>query len=430
MKVINVCSNSIGNYSVAKVLHNETKLAVVTNNFSKDNVYNVNLNHSYFTDMKIAHRPKTINFMGKVVHIVDGGNHATNMQHFAKAVSKNSDIIMHDVEVNSANKNTKQLKSLENQLKYLNNRSSLMGEYVAIPALASVPLLNIKDQYNRVMGENKTFTPQNIKANKEKILSFLKKLYDYPSLYREYINYMDSSKQGIEYTYGVIQEINKLIDKGAKVYVPSGHPQEETLKWMAGEKGLKPELYHYIATGKDTNYTISDMHAQIKRNNWYSFNLLSLSNANIVGVKGAQGAQDYMFAAYDSCVTDGARGVYNFTPIRKNGILVGYSYTDKTTNEYPYNEFPANGEVANLVKFVGKHYTSVLATQSETAKLKECIRYNRNTNYCSDKLYSIDEVYSQDEIRRERLYLQGRYVDRTLKTFFGRGRRYLLSFIL
>ncbi len=50
--------------------------------------------------------PKSISFMGHTVHIVDGGNHATNMQHFANAISDDMDIKMHNVEVNSKDKNS------------------------------------------------------------------------------------------------------------------------------------------------------------------------------------------------------------------------------------------------------------------------------------------------------------------------------------
>lgn len=372
----------------------------------------------FYNDVKILRIPRTITFMGATVHIVDGGNHATNMQHFANAISKNMDIEMHDVEVNKQSQNTKQLRSLEEQLKYLNGRGSLAGEYIAVPALASVPILNMQDQYNRVMGENKKFTPENLKVNKGNLLLFLKKIYDSPSLYREYIGYMDPTKQGIEYAYGVIQEINKLKNNGARVYIPSGHPHDETLKWMAKDRGYNAELYHYIATGKDIGGCVHDMNEEIKKKNWYSFNLLSLSDANVVGVKGVKGALDYMFAAYDSCVTDGMRGVYNFTPVRINGKLVGYSYTDKTTNEYPYDEFPANDEIANLVKFVGKPYCSVVASAGETAKLKRTINSGLSKANCADKLYSVDDLFTQDEIISKKMNLKGRYVDKTLKTFF------------
>ena len=57
------------------------------------------------------------------------------------------------------------------------------------------------------------FTPENIKANKADILYFLKKIYDNPNQYSEYISYMDPLSLGIEHTYGVIQAINAIIKK-------------------------------------------------------------------------------------------------------------------------------------------------------------------------------------------------------------------------
>ena len=92
----------------------------------------------YYTPLiNYSKLPLNISFMGQTVHIVDGGAHATNMQHFANAISDDMDIKMHDVEVVPNNQNTKQLKSLEKQLKILNTKKDFTGEYIAIPALAS-----------------------------------------------------------------------------------------------------------------------------------------------------------------------------------------------------------------------------------------------------------------------------------------------------
>ncbi len=365
----------------------------------------------------------TISFCGYPVHIVDGGNHATNMQHFAKAVSNDIEIQMYDVEVNQHDANMKQLRSLEMQLKNLNSEHPkfLDNDYIAVPALASVPLLNLQDQYNRIMNDDKVFTSENLKANKRNLLKFLKIIYENPNKYRQYINYMDNNRQGIEYTYGVIREINKAKAHGAKIYIPSGHPQDSTLKWLAAQRGFKPELYNYIATGVDEGNVIQNMSGEIKNNNWYDFNLLSLSEANVVGVKGTTGAQDYMFAAYDSCVTDGARGVYNFSPVRDGDKLVGYSYTDTKTNEYPYEEFPANLEIANLTKFVGKNIDSVVAGKEEIEELKRALKYN-NTDSCADKLYPVPAIFSKDEIIAKKINLQGDYVDKTLTLYFRKNK--------
>jgi hypothetical protein len=140
-----------------------------------------------------------------------------------------------------------------------------------------VSLLNLQDQVEKITGKNLNLTPQNIKANKQHTLLFLKRIYENPDQYREFINYMDPLKQGIEYTYGVIREINKLADNSHFVYIPAGHPHNETLKWMCGQRGLKPELYHYIATGKDKEGVVNKIYNEIKNNGWYDFNLLGLS---------------------------------------------------------------------------------------------------------------------------------------------------------
>ncbi len=373
----------------------------------------------YLPVAEVRNYPKTISFLGKIVHIVDGGIHANNMQHFLKAVRNDADVQMHDVIVNAKDRSVKQLKSAEEQLTLLGEKMrNYSGEYTAVPILASVPLLNIQDQYNRVMGENRVFTPENIKANKEDILYFLKRIYDNPQRYSEYISYMDPLSQGIEYTYGVIQAINSIVKKGNSVYVPTGHPDDLTLKWMAGQRGLKPELYHYIATGNDVNKSVAGMKKEIKDNNWYTFNLLSLSDARIVGVKSTDWKKDFIFSAYDSCITDAARGVYNLTPLRVDGNLLGYSFTENYMNDYPYEEFPLNKEVANLVEFVGKDRKDVLANVKETELLRKHLKGKLPLSSVPNKLYPIRDVFPLERIKRERIDLQGEYVDKTLSLFF------------
>lgn len=417
MKVV-----SIGGYhnSVSKKLYPSKGNCCYTpkkqDNISSNYYYT---NSPYKTSYKCLNQK--ISFLGRTVHLLDGGNHAKNMEHFANAVSSDMDTCLHKVEVNSKEPNVKQLKSLEQQLYSLNKNENIEGQYVAITALASVPLLNLQDQYNTIMEENKKFVPENIKANKENLLNFLQKIYNNPEKYRKQIGYMDEIDQGIEYTYGVIREINKLIDKGAKVYIPSGHPQDSTLKHEAERLGYKPELYHFIATGNDVGGKIKALHENIKNKNWYDFNLLSLSNANIVGVKNAKGAQDYMFAAYDSCITDGARGVYNFSPVRYNNKIIGYSYTDTYTNEYPFEEFPANDEVENIAKFVGRSFLDVVADSKDIDKIKKCLKCGLSTSECADKLYPVKDVFTQEQIKKEKIELQGDYVDRSLKLFFRKN---------
>lgn len=402
MKISSVCSNGVKTVNRLKSVKN------CTSPVNKSS--NLNYPKQCFSN---------IPFWGYPVYILDGGIHADNMEHFAHAVSKDMDTTVRNVDVVPMEPTIKQLKSLEDELIKLNKeKSSFNDEYVTIPAFVSVPLLNIKDQYNAVMPDYGYFTPSNIEGNKGKLLSFLQKIYQNPGSYRRYIGYMDPVGQGIEYTYGVIREINKMIEKGAKVYIPSGHPHDQTLKWMAGERGYKPELYHFIATGEDKNGVVEQMQNEIKRNNWYDFNLLALSDANIIGIKDAGGEEDYLFASYDNCITDSARGVYNFSPVRENGKLVGYSYTDTTTNEYPYDEFPENDKVENIVGFVGKKLSDVIATQKETDELNKKISNNISVSSCADKLYRIEDVFSPEETEQKKLSLEGKYTDKTRNLYF------------
>lgn len=405
--------NGVGLFSINIEKKNNTRF----NNNGTNFVTELPDTRHYYNLTKI----NAISFMGKKVYILDGGNHATNMEHFAHAVSKDMDTEIVKVSTIKGNPNMKSLKSLEQQLKKLRQNRSVKNTYVAIPALAGVPILNLQDQYNAVMNENKKFTIENLKSNKENILEFLKLIYENRKDFRKYIDYMDESKQGIEYAYGVIQEINKLIKNGANVYVTSGHLQDQTLKWLAGQRGLKPELYNFIATGQDKNGLIFGLRNEIKNKNWYELNLLSLSDAKVVAVKGVKGHQDYMFSVYDSCVNDGARGVYNFTPIRKNNKIVGYSYTDEKTIEYPFDEFPTNKEVANIAKFVGLKLSDVLATDYETRVLKENIKNGYAGRGCANKLYKVKDIFTPEQIVAQKIYLQGEFVDKSLKLFFSQN---------
>ena len=120
------------------------------------------------------------------------------MAHFANAVSKDMDVEIHEVDTVPDLNSVKNLKSMEKRLKELNQKKDLDDTFVAIPALALVPILNIQDQYNKIMQDEIQLTPKNIKDYKQELLSFLKRLYDNPSQYKKYIEYMDPNKQGIE----------------------------------------------------------------------------------------------------------------------------------------------------------------------------------------------------------------------------------------
>lgn len=380
---------------------------------------------TYTNNIEYISYPQVINFRGCKLNIMDGGTHAKNMKYFAKTLKSDFEILIHDVELNIHDKHrqTKQLKSLLEQLKLYNKQSYIpSGEYIAIPCLAAVPLLNLQDQYNKIMQEDRRFNPENIKANKKNILKFLEKIYKDPQKYREYIKYMDPIGFGIEYAWGVIDEINKLTKKSRNVYLPSGHPADLTLKWMAEERGLKPELYHYIATGEDKDNVVGKMLQEIRDKNWYSFNILALSDANIVGLKDTDWSTDFIYAGWDSCITESARGVYNFTPIREGQKVIGYSFHDEKTNQYPYDEFPLNDKILNLLNFVGKDTESVLATTEETYELLELSPEKRTQSPYCDKLYCVEDVFSKQEIIDKKINLQGTYVDSTLQVFFEKNK--------
>ncbi len=378
----------------------------------------------YDTKPTLNFFPSNLAFLGYNVHILDGGSHADNMEHFAKSLSPDMDVQVHYVKTNPKSEYDKQMSSLLQELKKIPSKFDDKEEYIALPGLCNVPLQSIGAQYENVMGTSINLTPENIKANKAKLLEFLKKISEYPTKYTTYIGYMDPIGQGMEYVYPVIQEINRLVKSGYKVYISAGHPEFQTLKWLADKEDKKPELQHFIATGKDPNGDVAKMRSYIQSQGWYDFNLLNLSNAHIVNLKDESGKKDYMYAAYDGTITDGARGVYNFFPVRDEyGDIKGYSYSGRYSVDYPYSEFPANGQLENLLRFVGKEYTDVLASRKQTEEFKELYKTSPEKAKAkfSKVLFDVNDVFTPSEIKRQKIHLKGRYVDSSLKLFFDRN---------
>ena len=98
------------------------------------------------------------------------------------------------------------MRSLYEKLQSFNYCTHHEQEYIAIPALASVSLLNLQDQYNSLMDSDVKFTPQNVKANKANILNFLQQLYYYPEKNKELLkctpkayDIMVRRSEGIDY---------------------------------------------------------------------------------------------------------------------------------------------------------------------------------------------------------------------------------------
>ena len=393
-------------------------IASINNITKKQNRYYTNpIENDSFQRSSTIPKYQTISFLGQKVYIVDGGIHASHMEHFSKAVNPDSEIYTYNVETNPANADIKQLKSLEQQLQQLYNdtNGNADNDYIAIPALASFPLLNLKDQIKSVTGKDIYLTPQNVKEHKNDILEFLKAIYENPDKYRQYINYLDPMKQGVEYTYGVIREINKFPSE--RIYIPAGHPNDASIKWLAKQRNLKPELYNYIATGIDTDNVVQSIRQELKEKNWYDFNLLTLSNSKVVNLKDPSGQKDYIFAAYDGTPTNSERGVYNLSPVRENGIIKGYSFTDTKTNEYPYDEFPLNKKVENISKFVGLNIDDVLVDSDEALDFLVAPTDPKYKN----KLFRIEDVFPEKEIKENKLRLRGDYVDSSLKLFFRKN---------
>lgn len=370
-----------------------------------------------------------ISFMGYSIHIVDGGNHAQNMNHFAQSISDNKwDLYNKEVKTNYRDNNVKQLESLEWKLKELNFEKDLSydkyheGAYIAVPVLATVPLQNLEAQMNAVMGTDIRLTPQNVRTKKDQILKFLRLLYENPQKYRKYINYMDPMGQGIEKTFGVIYQLNEIDKKrNTKVYVPSGHPEYASIKWMAETRNQKPELYNYIATGEDKDNVVHNMQKEIKKNGWYDFNLLTLADVEAVNLLDSEN-QDYIYSAYDSCIKNGARGVYNFSPVRDDdGNLIGYGYHNDKDVDYPIEEFPANNEIQNIAKFVGRPLGEVLADEATTQAFKDDVWNNRSREPYADKLFKVEDIFPKHERDYNKMDLKGDYVDSSLQLYFRKN---------
>lgn len=355
------------------------------------------------------------------VHIVDGFMHANNMEHFAKSTLKKmnniSDLNMHYVECNHIDINTKQMSSVEDKLKSLSS-SMRYGDFVAIPGLASVPILNLADRIKNVLGKSINLTPQNLKANKNIILEFLKEIYNYKHYHSGEISQLDKNSQDLAYTYGVIDEVNKLVDKGVNVYIPAGHGADSTIKWLAKSQGISDDLYRYIAKQSDPDGKVKRMLKDAKERNFYDFNLLSLCKGHIVNIKGKNN-RDYLFTAKDGLANDGERGVYNFSPVRNSyGRLLGYSYHDESTVEYPYNEFNGNDNISNLCKYVGLPYRDFMPSYSETKTFREYVKKGYSTACLPDRLYSLRDVFSNDEIRSRKLDTLGHLINNEQNLIF------------
>lgn len=363
-----------------------------------------------------------VSFSGERIYMLDGGQHADDLYYFAKAIDSDFDLQIMPLELNPKDKRIKQLKSLKESLEKINSLpEEKRPDYIAIPMGVHVALQNLSNQMSKIFEKDIRLTPEktDMQHDGKLILKMLKILSDYPDDNRHYIRALDPLGQGIEYTYPIIQEINKAAANGIKVYIPSGHPTENSIKWLARDRKLKPEFYYYISHGQDINGTVAGMKKFVKDRNWYDFNLLALSKADKVALKDKNN-NDHLFSSYDACITRGARGVYNFTPVRENGELKGFSFTDETTVQYPVDKYKMIKNIENLLVYVGRNINEVEASPEEVKNFKSFL--NGDTRFKPDdfkaKLFPVEEVFSPDEIKNQRIYLQGEYTDAERKLFF------------
>ena len=390
---------------------------------NKINQHNFVHQSKFEQEIKQAQSKHNPSFKKYKFHILDGGAHGSYMEHFAKAATKKIpaevNVQLHKVDLNAKIPALKQLKSLEAELRYMNDANLIQkGDYVTIPSGVLISLLNIRERMGYILWKYPYLSPQNVKDNSASIVEMLKRAYDDKDRFKEQMRLLDD-KQDLEYTYGVINEVNKLVEKGANVYIPSGHPDDNTIKWRAKERGLNPDLYRYISHPETCpSPDLKLMIEEIRNNNWYDLNLLALSDANIVNVKGVND-RDFLFSAYDSCVNDSARGVFNLSPVRDaSGNLRGYSFFDETTIEYPLETFPHNDKIRNITKFVGLKARDFIADTQEHERFKYYVENGLDTNSLPDKLYRIKDIYPEREIKQKKLNYLGEYIDNTQKLVF------------
>ena len=356
------------------------------------------------------------NFNGFKMHLVDGGIHGDTMTHFAKAISSDiadyAKLIYHETGLLPHNKGLKDLASLDECLTKLETQNIVKpDDFISIPCTAPINLNELHGHLNYAFDHSDPITPQNVKSKKDIILRLL-------SPENNFTSRMDKENQGFSHIYNIIQTINRLVKKGVNVYIPSDHPLEAAIKGRAKDTGLSDSLYRYIATGYDKGGEIADLIKGLKSNNVYKFNLLTLSDAHIVNLQNRLESGDYIFSAFDSCVTDRARGVYNFCPVRDhNGKVLGYSFTDKTTVQYPYDEYPDNESIANILHFVGKK-TSDFSYEGNIIKImQQLMAWEEPHEKMRNVPYPIG-CFPQKRLDKEHILEKGSFFDPTETLFF------------
>ena len=347
------------------------------------------------------------------LHILDGGDHGSAMNNFASIILKDTGVKIksHEVETHPKYEGVKMIKSLKENADKLYKKVK-PGDYVAIPASASSFIINLDAGVREILHIAENFTQENVGSKRNILLAFLRRIADDKTV----PDYIDMDKQGFEHLYGLIQSINKFVDKGVNVYIPAGHPSEHVIKYKFEQTGEKPYLYRYVATGKDPEGKVKKFLEELKEQKIQKLNLLGLSKAHMVTIEDLN-KNNYIYGAYDSFVTDRARGVHNFSPVRdKNGKLLGYSYHDTSTPEILYDDYNDNDEIENIVKFTGLNIRECLADEKAHQDFKK-------GKINSDKIYSMKKILSQNEIEAGKLDYLGEYISADKKLVFDTNSR-------
>lgn len=336
------------------------------------------------------------------LHILDGGGHSVTMNHFSSTILKDTGVSIksHEIELHKQYSGLKMIKSLKENVENLVNEIK-KGDFVAIPASTSAFITNLEYDVGRFLGRSEELNSQNIASKRNIVLNFLEK---YAEVKRELeTDSIDLDNQGFEHLPGLIKGINKLVAKGANVYIPAGHPADYIIKYKFDEMNEKPYLYRYIATGKDPDGKVEAVLKHLKENRIGKINLLGLSNAHIVTLEDLN-KKDYIFGAYNSLVTDRARGVHNFSPVRdKNGVIQGYSFHDTKTPEFLYEEYGGNDNIKDIVKFVGLNIRECLADEKAHKEFKK-------GKIDPNKIYEMKQILSEQEIDKDKLNYLGEYI--------------------
>lgn len=372
------------------------------------------------------------------VKLVDSNfeNHATLLQKLAYSLASNEKPALEkkiDVEINKINI-AQNPKDILDKLKQLNNKAEVDPDsidYLMMPLFSKVSLAFLSRLVSYRSNAQIDFTPENLLENKEIVRETLKDVSENQEKYKDFISEFresDPYAQGLEFVYPTIIELEKLKQKNINVFIIGNHSYLEPLKALAKTEGLKPELYNYIATGKDPENKIARLIQKVEQNKSYEVNLYDFSDINKVYMLKPNGTRHiYTNKDGDLLVNTAARGTFNLSPVRENGNLVGYSFIDEAQTHFSNDEFKPDNQIE---RFVGLPLRKFLAKNSDYEDFKKYLGLKKHKESkagfegeeiilegkIKDKLFKIndprfEEIFSKKEIKDNKMLLKGDYVD-------------------